>query len=130
MGPSAPAHGGTQEIKIEEMVPVVVGGATNGQTIGVPASKADKFVNDHKGKNGEIPTESLDINAVKTNKEPTHQVSTIAWLFLFFGVIFAGSYAVHRMGGPQKVEAKVDRFFLRAKQAITGGRGRYQGLPR
>jgi hypothetical protein len=111
------------------MVPVVVGGAKDSKTISIPESQVGKFVDTFKGKDGQIPSESVGISSLKKT-QPTHQLSTIGWLFVFFGFIFAGSYGVHKAGGPHKVEAAVDRFFLRAKQAITGGRGRYQGLPR
>lgn len=119
-----------QEIHIEENVPVIVEGA-NPKTIGIPASSVDAFHDAIKAENG--GPESLGINT-QIDKEPTHQLSTIAWLFFFFGLLFLLAYLVHRAGGPHKVEAAVDRFFLRARHSIMGGKGRYtsvgSGLPR
>ncbi|UZJ53441.1 hypothetical protein CBS101457_002761 [Exobasidium rhododendri] len=61
-------------------------------------------------------------------KAPTHQISTIGFLFIFFGLIFLISYLVHRAGGPHKVEAAIDRFFTRAKNVLTGSKGGYSVL--
>lgn len=78
--------------------------------------------------------EGETISSKPVEKEPTHQLSTIAYLLGFFGLIFLLSYLVHRAGGPHKVEAAVNHFFSRAKNAVMGGKGRYakvqEGLPR
>lgn len=120
-----------QEIHIEENVPVVVGGGTNSKTIGIPQGSVEKFHDAIKAENG--GPESLGINT-QIVKEPTHQLSTIGWLFFLFGLLFLVAYLVHRAGGPHKVEAAIDHFIVRARHSIMGGKGRYtsvnSGLPR
>jgi hypothetical protein len=63
--------------------------------------------------------------AATTVKAPTHQVSTIGYLFGFFGLIFLVSYLVHRAGGPHQVELAIDRFYNRAKSTLIGSKGGY-----
>ena len=109
----------------EKMVPVVIG--SGAKTVDVPESKVVDFIKDLQQQAKSVAQlDKIAAEASAKMKGPTHQMSTLGFLFIFFGLIFLCSYLVHRAGGPHKVEAAVDRFFLRAKGTITGrGGGRY-----
>lgn len=106
-------------------MPVVVGDGL--KTIDVPESEVGNFLDEVKAKTNSLPSKSAKQAATKTAKS-TQQGSTILFLFALFGLIFLASYLVHKAGGPHKVEAAVDHFFLRAKLYVTGKRGSYTAL--